>query len=79
MQDICDFVTVGIANSATHAYSDNGVLMFRNQNIKENYLDDKDLVYITPEFEEKYKNKRLKENDILVTRTGYPGVACVVP
>lgn len=31
---LCDNITVGIANSATHAYTDEGVVMFRNQNIK---------------------------------------------
>lgn len=77
--NISESVTVGIANSATQAYSETGVTMLRNQNIKENYLDDNDLIYINNVFSMKYKNKLLKENDILVTRTGYPGVACVVP
>ena len=77
--EISEFVTVGIANSATHSYRDNGVIMFRNQNIEENHLDDSDLIYIDDKFSLKYKNKILKENDILVTRTGYPGKACVVP
>ena len=53
--------------------------MFRNQNIKENYLDDSDVIFIDEEFEKKYVNKRLKANDLLVARTGYPGTACVVP
>ena len=79
LEDISVFVTVGIANSATHAYADNGIVMLRNQNIKENYLDEKDLIYITPDFAEKYGSKQLSENDILVIRTGYPGVACLVP
>lgn len=79
LQDISEFVTVGIANSATHAYSDSGTIMFRNQNIKVNHLDDSDLIYITPEFAKKYQKKSLKSNDILVTRTGYPGQACLVP
>ncbi len=70
---------MGIANSATHAYTEDGIVMFRNQNIKENYLDDSDLIYINDDFEKKYKNKRLKKNDLLVARTGYPGTACVVP
>ena len=78
-KELCDMVTVGIANSATHAYSDSGVVMFRNQNIKPNFLDDTDIIYINSEFEVKYKNKRLKKNDLLVARTGYPGTACVVP
>ena len=69
----------GIANSATHAYSDSGVPLLRNQNIKENFLDDTDLKYITPEFAKLYESKKLKENDIIAMRTGYPGVCCLVP
>ncbi len=76
---VSDMVTVGIANSATHAYCNDGVVMLRNQNIKENQLDDDDLIYIEPTFADKYKAKTLKTNDILVTRTGYPGIACMVP
>ena len=53
--------------------------MFRNQNIKENQLDENDLIYIDYEFEKKYVAKRLKANDIIVARTGYPGTACVIP
>ena len=79
LEELSNFVTVGIANSATHAYADDGIVMLRNQNIKENYLDDNDLVHITPEFAKKYGSKQLEENDILVIRTGYPGVACLVP
>ncbi len=79
LSELSEMVTVGIANSATHAYADEGVLMFRNQNIKANVLDDTDIVYITPEFAKKYATKTLKANDILVARTGYPGTACIVP
>ena len=79
LEDVSEFVTVGIANSATHAYADSGIVMLRNQNIKENYLDENDLIYITPDFAQKYGSKQLIENDILVIRTGYPGVACLVP
>lgn len=77
--DISEFVTVGIANSATHAYAASGIPMLRNQNIRENHLDDSDLIYIKPEFAAKYESKKLKENDIIAMRTGYPGVACLVP
>lgn len=78
--DIAEETTVGIANSATHAYAESGVVMLRNQNIRVNYLDDSDLIYINPEFASKYDNKKLRENDILVTRTGVNvGMACLVP
>ena len=79
LKNISEFVTVGIANSATHAYAEAGIPMLRNQNIKENYLDDTDLIYIKPEFAAKYESKKLKENDIIAMRTGYPGIACLVP
>ncbi len=79
LNELSEFVTVGIANSATQEYATNGIVMLRNQNIKENYLDDANLIYINKEFSERYKNKKLRENDILVTRTGYPGIACIVP
>ena len=77
--DISEFVTVGIANSATHAYAESGIPMLRNQNIKENFLDDTDMIYIKPEFAAQYESKKIKENDIIAMRTGYPGVACLVP
>ncbi len=76
---ISELCTVGIANSATHAYRESGVVMLRNQNIKENCLDDSDLVYIDESFASKYSSKKLKENDIIIMRTGYAGQACLVP
>ena len=79
LDDISELITVGIANAATHAYADKGTIMLRNLNIRENRLDDADLISIRPEFAAKYKKKALKSGDILVTRTGYPGVACIVP
>lgn len=80
ISNVAEESTVGIANSATHAYSDSGVVMLRNQNIRINHLDDSDLIYIKKEFADKYKNKELQENDILVTRTGANvGMACIVP
>ena len=79
LKDICEFVTVGIANSVTHAYRSQGVVIIRNQNILENKLDDTDLLYIDEEFAKNYKNKVLQENDILAIRTGNPGTACLVP
>ena len=55
LNSLCDLITVGIANSATHAYADDGIVMFRNQNIKENCLDDSDLIFINKDFESKYE------------------------
>jgi restriction endonuclease S subunit len=76
---LAERITVGIANAATHAYRDRGVVMFRNQNIKPNHLDDRDVLHIDELFEQRYRNKRLKAGDLLTARTGYPGTTSIVP
>ena len=79
LSKISDKIMVGIASAATHAYRDKGIVLFRNQNIKDGFLDDSDILYINEKYELIYKNKRLKGGDLLIARTGYPGAACVVP
>jgi type I restriction enzyme S subunit len=79
LNNLSDKIMVGIASAATHAYRETGVVMFRNQNIKPNHLDDSDILYITREYESIFKNKRLRAGDLLTARTGYPGTTCRVP
>ena len=79
LNDIADKIMVGIASAATHAYTDNGIRMLRNLNIKEGFIDDSDILFVGEEYELQHKNKRLKAGDILTVRTGYPGLSAVVP
>ena len=79
LHSITSNIMVGIASAATHAYRENGVVMFRNQNIRPGNLDDSDVLHIAPEYERKYRNKRLKPWDLLIARTGYPGTTSIVP
>lgn len=79
LNDISEKIMVGIASAATHAYRERGIIMFRNQNIKSNFLDDEDILFIAPDYEQIYKNKRLRHGDLLTARTGYPGTTCIVP
>jgi type I restriction enzyme S subunit len=79
LRQLSEKIMVGIASAATHAYRDKGIIMFRNQNIKSNYLDDSDVLHITKEYESIFKGKRLKAGDLLTARTGYPGTTCIVP
>ena len=79
LSSIADKIMVGIASAATHAYRVKGVPMFRNQNIKAGHLDDSDLLFIAPEYELAFRNKRLRAGDLLTMRTGYPGVTAIVP
>jgi type I restriction enzyme S subunit len=76
---LADRIMVGIASAATHAYRSSGVTMFRNQNIKPGVLDIQDVLYIDSQYEQTYKNKRLKAGDLLTARTGYPGTTSLVP
>jgi type I restriction enzyme S subunit len=79
LKNISERIMVGIASAATHAYRKSGIPMLRNQNIKKGYLNDSDILHITPEYEEGFINKRLKTGDLLTARTGYPGTTCIVP
>jgi type I restriction enzyme S subunit len=79
LHSISEKIMVGIASAATHAYRSRGVVMFRNQNIKPGFLDDSDVLYISEDYEERFKNKRLKGGDLLTARTGYPGTTSIVP
>ncbi|HGK8696862.1 TPA: restriction endonuclease subunit S, partial [Streptococcus pneumoniae] len=47
--------------------------------IKENRINTKNLEYISKEFDNKNKNKRVRQGDIITARTGYPGLSAVVP
>jgi type I restriction enzyme S subunit len=76
--EACEKVSVGIATSTTKHFCDEGVPLIRNQNVKENGFDIGDVLFITRKFDEANKNKRLKPLDIVIVRTGYPGLSCVV-
>lgn len=78
LSNISEKIMVGIASAATHAYCSDGILMLRNLNIKEGWIDGSDILKINAEYERQHKNKRLREGDILTVRTGYPGISAVV-
>lgn len=77
--ELAEKIMVGIASAATHAYCSTGIPMLRNQNIKPNKLDSDDLLFINKQYEQTFKNKRLKKGDLLTARTGYPGTTCIIP
>ena len=70
---------VGIASSITHAYRNQGVLLVRNQNIKDGKIKLDDVLFLDEKYEQQHTSKRLKQGDILTVRTGYPGISAVVP
>lgn len=74
-----DRVIVGIAEAATHAYSESGVPIIRSTNIKEEGLMTGNILFIKQNFADDNASKYIYENDIVTVRTGYPGISSVVP
>jgi len=72
-------IDVGIAEAATHAYSDNGVPIIRSKNIKLGEISLDDMIYISNQFAEKNSSKYLYKGDLLTVRTGNAGITAVVP
>ena len=79
VKDVAD-VQVGVVIKPSQYYTDktNGVRAFRSLNIGAGYIKDNDWVYFTQEGHQKNSKSILKENDLLIVRSGAPGTACVV-
>ena len=72
-------VIVGLATSVTPYYREEGVPILRNLNIKENYLDDTDILFLDRPYAESQVSKQIHVGDVLTVHTGYIGISCVVP
>lgn len=78
VNDIAD-VTVGIVITPSKYYTDsNGVKTFRSLNIGKMKIKDTDWVYLSKEGNQINQKSILKENQVLVVRSGKPGVSCVI-
>ena len=73
-------VQVGVVIKPSQYYTDesNGVRAFRSLNVGAGFIKDTAWVYFTEEGHHKNSKSILKENDLLIVRSGAPGTACVV-
>jgi type I restriction enzyme S subunit len=82
LQPLSDLMGVrGLAGGATPkgaSYIDSGVLFARVQNVKPLSLDLGDAVFIDAATDAELARSRCKENDVILTITGYPGTASLV-
>ncbi len=77
---VCTKIGVGLAMAVTPFMAEVGVKLIRNQNIRPNKFDDSSVVYLDPEFAATQRNKTVRENDVVIVRTGANiGDACIVP
>lgn len=79
IKESCSRVGVGLATSVTQYYRTSGTVIFRNLNIKPNYLDDSDILYLDTDFAMSNPSKIIRTGDVLTVHTGYVGISCVVP
>ena len=70
-------VCVGVVIKPTQYYAEHGIPAFRSLNIGELQVKDNDWVYFTEEGHAKNQKSVIRENDVLVVRSGAPGTACV--
>lgn len=77
---VCTKIGVGLAMAVTPFMTESGVKLIRNQNIRPNRFDDSSVVYLDPDFAATQRNKTVREDDVVIVRTGANiGDACVVP
>lgn len=79
LDECCYRISVGLATSVTQYYRPDGTVIFRNLNIKPNYLDDNDILFLDNDFATQNPSKIVHTGDVLTVHTGYVGISCVVP
>ncbi|MFJ3768197.1 hypothetical protein ACIPQJ_17650 [Streptomyces sp. NPDC090082] len=60
-------------------YVEKGVPFLRSQNVKPGRIDLSSLKYIDEEFHDQLRKSQLNAGDLVIVRTGEPGVAAVIP
>ena len=78
ISDVAD-LTVGFVGSMTAEYRNSGVKFIRSMNVHPFKIDLNEIKYISQEFHEKIAKSQLKENDVVIVRTGQPGASAVIP
>lgn len=77
---VCDRITVGVVVKPASYYVDSGVPALRTLNVKPGFIDESDLVYFSQEANDgPVAKSKLRQGDVVVSRTGRAGVAAVVP
>ena len=76
--EVSERIMVGIVIRPTQYYVNNGVPAFRSANIREEGINDLDLVFISEESNAVLAKSQTQTGDVLTVRTGYPGTSAVV-
>ncbi|RWQ14149.1 restriction endonuclease subunit S [Mesorhizobium sp.] len=78
--DDCSWdMTVGHVGPMKDRYVGEGIAFLRSLNVRANRVDLRKVVFIDQTFDDELKKSRLHPGDLVVVRTGEPGVAAVIP
>ena len=76
---ISDLITVGIVIRPTQYYVEQGIPALRSANVREDGINDFDMVFISEKANKLLSKSQLRTNDVVSVRTGYPGTSAGVP
>jgi type I restriction enzyme, S subunit len=76
--EVSERIMVGIVIRPTQYYVRHGVPAFRSANIREDGINDLDLVFISAASNALLEKSQTRTGDVLTVRTGYPGTSAVV-
>ncbi len=76
---LSDLITVGIVIRPTQYYAKQGVPALRSANIREDGIDDANMIFISEKANAFLSKSQVRTGDVLTVRTGYPGTSAVVP
>jgi type I restriction enzyme S subunit len=79
LEDVAADVTVGHVGPMASEYVERGIPFLRSQNVEPLRINDTDLKFITKEFHDRLKKSALSPGDVVIVRTGKPGVCAVIP
>ncbi len=81
MNEISNFISNGFVGIASPYYTEelDSINYLMSNNIRENRIDTKKLIKVSPEFNNEFQKSILKERDLLTVQSGHVGTSCVVP
>jgi type I restriction enzyme, S subunit len=79
VSDYSSLVTNGFVGSAAQHYRETGIPYLVSKNIRDNFIDERGLTYISKEFHEKTAKSQLRTGDLLTVQSGHVGSTSVVP
>jgi len=63
-------IWIGLVTTMTTNYVDYGIPLIRNNNIKENYIQKNEMIFLRNDFAEEHNSRRVKKGDIVSVHTG---------